>query len=62
MSMFKLTFGICLPRTCSIENLQKIWDHIENLLNFSVHMHFYDLLCSYENKPVEVYYFDRYAL
>lgn len=51
----KISYGLCIPKSCSIENLQTIWDYLEHSLKIPVHAAFVELLCSTKDKEVEPY-------
>ncbi|XP_057670643.1 nose resistant to fluoxetine protein 6-like [Diorhabda carinulata] len=60
LKLMKVNYGLCIPHTCSIENLQNIWDYIENTFRLPVHMHFTDMMCRSRLKSDSSFEIDKY--
>ncbi|XP_030760936.1 nose resistant to fluoxetine protein 6-like [Sitophilus oryzae] len=61
LNFIKVIFGVCLPKSCSTANLQKLWNYIEHTFHIPVHVTVDDHLCSYKGKVPFVYDFDSYV-
>ncbi|VEN37617.1 unnamed protein product [Callosobruchus maculatus] len=59
VKFLRATFGLCIPNSCSISNLQKLWDYIEITFRVPVHMHFMNVLCNTADKTMEIYSHDK---
>ncbi|KAL3266699.1 hypothetical protein HHI36_010861 [Cryptolaemus montrouzieri] len=47
----RISYGMCVPSSCSVENLHTIWRHIEHVLAPAATVIFDDILCDYKGKP-----------
>uniref|UniRef100_A0A6P7FB36 Nose resistant to fluoxetine protein 6-like n=1 Tax=Diabrotica virgifera virgifera TaxID=50390 RepID=A0A6P7FB36_DIAVI len=61
LKFIKMTYGICIPRTCSINNLQSIWNYIENTFYTPIRVNFYDTMCTTKFKKVYPLFTDFYV-
>ncbi|KAG5865625.1 hypothetical protein JTB14_005030, partial [Gonioctena quinquepunctata] len=61
-NIFKVTYGICIPDSCSLGNLQELWDYLEVTFRLPIHFHFQDVMCSSKGKEVEAYVVDKYII
>ncbi|XP_074037524.1 nose resistant to fluoxetine protein 6 isoform X3 [Leptinotarsa decemlineata] len=62
LKVIRLHYGICIPHSCSIGNLQSIWDYIEHTFKAPIHVNFQDMMCRVKGKEVEPYFFDKYII
>nr|XP_023022340.1 nose resistant to fluoxetine protein 6-like [Leptinotarsa decemlineata] len=62
LNTIKLHYGICIPHSCSIGNLQNIWDYIEHSFRVPAHVDFQDMMCRMKGKYVEPYFIDKYII
>ncbi|XP_018573256.1 uncharacterized protein LOC108912502 [Anoplophora glabripennis] len=62
IKMMKVTFGLCLPASCTIGNLQSLWNHMEHVFRAPVHLSFEDVLCRTKDKPIDPYPMDEYVI
>ncbi|CAH1957146.1 unnamed protein product [Acanthoscelides obtectus] len=53
----RMTYGLCIPRSCSIANLQKLWDYLEITFRIPVHLLFLDSLCDTADN-MKIYFHD----
>ncbi|KAJ8953084.1 hypothetical protein NQ318_013426 [Aromia moschata] len=53
--LFKMTYGLCIPKSCSISYLQNIWDYAEHTFGIPFHIHFLDVLCAYKDMMKKKY-------
>ncbi|CAH1104896.1 unnamed protein product [Psylliodes chrysocephalus] len=54
----KMSYGICIPDSCSIGNLQTLWDYVEYTFRIPVHLNFFDTMCSTKIKGIKPFDFD----
>nr|CAI5848576.1 unnamed protein product [Callosobruchus analis] len=55
----RVTYGLCIPSSCSIGNLQKLWDYMETTFRIPVHLTFRNLLCKRADQKMEIYFHDK---
>ncbi|KAF7284740.1 hypothetical protein GWI33_021610 [Rhynchophorus ferrugineus] len=61
LKFVNIIYGVCLPKSCSTTNIQKLWNYIENTLKIPLHVTLNDNLCIYKGKVPFVYGFDYYV-
>lgn len=54
----KITFGVCIPKSCTFDDMNQVWEVFEKVFNLPIHVSFYDELCNYEGKSLEPYKID----
>ncbi|XP_044749794.1 uncharacterized protein LOC123310390 [Coccinella septempunctata] len=62
VNFLKMSYGICLPSSCSLDNIQTLWEYIEMSLSPPFEIQFNDLLCDYKDKPRFSFGVERYIL
>ncbi|XP_066139073.1 nose resistant to fluoxetine protein 6-like [Euwallacea fornicatus] len=62
LGLFRMNHGICLPKSCSAESIQKLWNYVEYSLKLPLHVSIKDDFCSYKGKVPFVLSFDQYVI
>ncbi|CAG9854231.1 unnamed protein product [Phyllotreta striolata] len=58
---FKVSYGVCVPHSCTIGNIQKLWDYFEHAFGFPLHFNFVNEMCSTKNSKIEPLVIDTYV-
>lgn len=61
INMVKITYGFCMPSSCSIESLRSLWKYFEFTFKPGFSLEFYDIMCEYKGKPVFYPHIDIYV-
>ncbi|CAG9820129.1 unnamed protein product [Phaedon cochleariae] len=63
IKVVKMSYGLCIPDSCSIGNLQAIWDYVEHTFRLPVHVQFSDQLCRSKEKAIDnIFPVDKYII
>ncbi|CAH1160119.1 unnamed protein product [Phaedon cochleariae] len=62
MQLMKISYGLCIPHSCSSDNLRNISQHAENTLKLPIRTDIYDYNCRNEEKAILPFYEDKYII
>ncbi|XP_050313524.1 nose resistant to fluoxetine protein 6-like isoform X2 [Anthonomus grandis grandis] len=57
----KVVYGICLPKSCKADSIQKLWNYIEYTFRLPVHISTSDDFCVYKGKTPFEFEFDNFV-
>ncbi|CAG9768851.1 unnamed protein product [Ceutorhynchus assimilis] len=57
--LVKMIYGICIPKSCSAESIQKLWNYAEFAFRLPIHVSTGDNFCTYKGKVPFAYSFDE---
>ena len=53
--------GICVPKSCTLGDLETLTGHVESKFKIPIHLSFREELCIYKNKPIKINKLDLLA-
>ncbi|KAJ8922594.1 hypothetical protein NQ315_007624 [Exocentrus adspersus] len=56
IKLVKVTHGVCIPASCTVGNLQDMWNYMEHTFRIPFHVALVDTMCRNRDKPVEPYF------
>lgn len=62
VGMVRLSFGLCLPKACSADTIQILWNHLEFTFGLQGHLSVDEDFCTYKGKVPFKFPFDGLIL
>lgn len=62
VGMVRLSFGLCLPKACSADSIQILWNHLEYTFGLQGHLSMNEDFCTYKGKVPFRFPFDGLIL
>lgn len=62
VGMVRLSFGLCMPKSCSADTIQTLWNHLEYTFGLQGHLSVDEDFCTYRGKIPFKFPFDGLIL